>query len=90
MTQSNEDLEVIYGPAAPHSEYKRGDHITYTSSEGERKSGIILWVCASTEKGEVKLGMRYLIAPDDPTAFVDVALPGDVITSTQGNQGLNM
>lgn len=81
MTQSNEDLEAIYGPSAPFSEYKRGDHITYISAEGERKSGTILWVCAPSEIGEVKLGMRYLIAPDDPAAFVDVALPGDVITS---------
>lgn len=83
MTQSNEDLEAIYGPLAPFSEHKRGDHITYTSAEGEDKSGTILWVCASSEIGNVKLGLRYLIAPDDPNAFVDVALPGDVITSTQ-------
>ncbi|MGZ3629699.1 MAG: hypothetical protein ACXWPS_10135 [Ktedonobacteraceae bacterium] len=38
---------------------------------------------APSEIGNVKLGMRYLIAPDDPTSFVDVALLGDVITSTQ-------
>lgn len=89
MTQSNEELEAIYGPSASFSEHKRGDHITYTSAEGESKSGIILWVCAPSEIGEVKLGMRYLIAPDDPTAFVDVALPGDVITSTQETQEPN-
>lgn len=89
MAQSNEDLEAIYGPAAPYSEHKRGDYITYTSADGERKSGTILWVCAPTEIGEVKLGLRYLIAPDEPTAFVDVALPGDVITSTQETQEPN-
>ena len=77
---SLENLESLYGPLAPYSEHKRGDHITYTSAEGECKSGIILWVCAPTEIGDVKLGIRYLIAPDDPTAFVDVALPGDVIS----------
>ena len=90
MTQPYEDLEATYGPAAPFSEHKRGDYITYTSAEGECKSGTILWVCAPTEIGEVKLGLRYLIAPDDPTAFVDIALPGDVITSTQKMQEPNI
>jgi hypothetical protein len=83
MSDSFEILESLYGPLAPYSEHKRGDHITYTSAEGDRKSGTILWVCAPSEIGNVKLGLRYLIAPDEPTAFVDVALPGDVITSNE-------
>jgi hypothetical protein len=41
-----EALEKLYGPAAPYSEHRRGDHITYRSAEGEERSGTILLVQA--------------------------------------------
>lgn len=39
-----DDLRATYGKEAPYSEHKRGELITYTSAEGERRSGEIVWV----------------------------------------------
>jgi hypothetical protein len=69
-----EDLAKTYEPAAPYSEHKRGDHITYTTAEGLRGSGTIIWVQAATPE----IQMKYVIAPDDG-GFLDFALPGDVL-----------
>lgn len=80
MKQSNEDLEEVYGPLAPYSEHKRGDHITYTTAEGLRSSGVIIWVQAPFQN----IGVKYAVAPDEPTAFIDFVVPGDVIAVTQG------
>jgi hypothetical protein len=75
MTQSNEDLEATYGPSAPFAEHKRGDHITFTTAEGLPGAGVILWCQAPI--GEI--GLRYVVAPDEPTGFVDFVVPGDLI-----------
>ena len=77
----SEDLEATYGPSAPYSEHKRGDHITFTTAEGLRSSGTIVWVQAAFQD----IPMKYVIAPDDGQ-FLDFALPSDVITVTQANQ----
>ena len=82
MTQSNEDLEATYGPLAPYSEHKRSDYITYTSAEGLRSSGVIVWVQAPFQD----IGVKYVVAPDVPTGFVDFVVPGDVITVTQEHE----
>jgi hypothetical protein len=74
MAESFEQLEATYGPAAPYSEHKRGEHITYTSAEGERRSGEIVWMQAATDA----IPMKYVVAPDDGS-FLDFVLPGDVI-----------
>lgn len=84
MVESNEDLEATYGPAAPYSEHKRGDHIIYTTAEGLRSSGVIIWVQAAFES----IPIKYVVAPDVPTDFVDFALPGDVITQDEPEQAL--
>ncbi len=78
MTESLADLEATYGPAAPFSEHKRNDHIRYISAEGLRSSGTIVWVQAP--HGEI--GVRYIVAPDAPGAWLDFALPADVIAVT--------
>ena len=83
MTQSNEQLEATYGPLAPYSEHKRGDHITYTTAEGQRGSGMIIWVQAPFQD----IGVKYVVAPDVTTGFVDFIVPGDVIAvNEQGSQ----
>lgn len=79
MMQSNEDLEATYGPLAPYSEHKRGDHITYTTAEGLNSSGVIVWVQAPFES----IGVRYVVAPEVPTGFVDFIVPGDIIAATE-------
>lgn len=78
MTDSFEDLEAVYGPAAPYSENKRGDHITYTTAEGLRGSGVIVWVQAPFEN----IGIKYIVAPDDG-GFLDFVLLSDVIMQNE-------
>jgi hypothetical protein len=80
MVESFEDLEETYGPAAPYSEHKRGDHITYTSAEGLRSSGTIVWVQAAFQDS---IPMKYVVAPDDPNQFLDFVMPGDVLTQEE-------
>ncbi len=77
-----EDLAKTYGPSAPFSEHKRGEHISYTSAEGLRSSGTIVWVQAPFQS----IGVRYVVAPDDPNGFVDFVAPGDVITQEDVTQ----
>ena len=79
MTESLDELRATYGKEAQFSEHKRGERIAYTSAEGERRSGEIVWVQAATGA----IPMKYVVAPDDG-GFLDFALPGDVIAVTQG------
>ncbi len=69
------DLEKTYGPAAPFSEHKRGERIRYVSADGKRRSGEIIWAQAAT--GDI--GVKYVVAPDDPNGFLDFVVPGDVL-----------
>src|SRR6266571_4607037 len=78
MTESFEDLQATYGPSAPFSEHKRGEHIHYTSAEGKPGAGTIVWCCAAGMVGNKHLGVRYVVAPDVPMGFVDIVWPGDV------------
>ena len=75
MPDSLENLEALYGPLAPFSEHKRDERIAYTSAEGERRSGEIIWVQAATDA----IPIKYIVAPDDG-GFLDFVMPGDVIT----------
>ena len=79
MPESLEDLRATYGKEAQFSEHKRGEHITYTSAEGERSSGTIIWV--QERFGDIP--MKYVIAPDTEGAFIDFCLPADVVSVTQ-------
>jgi hypothetical protein len=74
-----EDLEALYGPAAPFSEHERNDHITYTTAEGLPGAGVIIWIRATFQD----IPIKYIVAPDEPGSFLDFVMPGDVITSTQ-------
>ncbi|HYU75911.1 MAG TPA: hypothetical protein VEL31_24825 [Ktedonobacteraceae bacterium] len=74
-----QDLEATYGPSAPYSEYKRGNHIRYIDASGEQRSGMIVWCQASA--GDIQ--MKYVVAPDDPGEFLDFVLPGDVLTQDE-------
>jgi hypothetical protein len=70
------ELEKTYGPLAPFSEHKRGDHITYISAEDLHGFGTIIWVQAPFEN----IGVKYIVAPDMPTGFVDFVMPADIIS----------
>jgi hypothetical protein len=78
MVESFEDLEVLYGPASPFSEHRRGDHITYTTAEGLPGAGTIIWCQARF----ADVSQKYIVAPDTPTGFIDYVMPSDIITST--------
>ncbi len=75
-TPNEQELEAVYGKASQFSEHKRGDHIIYTTAEGLRGSGTIEWVQAPFQD----IGVKYVVAPDEPTGFLDFVMPGDVIT----------
>ncbi|SRR6266571_4611397 len=75
QVHQHDNLRATYGKEAPYSEHKRGEHITYTSAEGVRSSGVIIWVQAPFQS----IGVRYVVAPDEPTGFVDFVVPGDVL-----------
>ncbi len=72
-----EDLAKTYGPPAPFSEHKRGDRVTYIDAAGQQRSGTIEWVQAATES----IPMKYIIISDEEGAFLDFALPGDILQS---------
>jgi len=49
--QEEKELEATYGPVAPFSEHKRGDHISCMTAEGLPGAGVIVWCQAPT--GEI-------------------------------------
>jgi hypothetical protein len=78
-SEQDKELEDTYGPAAPFSEHKRGEHITYTSAEGPPGAGTIVWVCAAGIVGETPMGIRYIVETDNPSGFgLDIVWPADV------------
>jgi hypothetical protein len=78
LSPEEQDLIETYGPAAPFSEHKRGQRITY-QMDGFRYQGEILWVCMASEQGGVMLPLRYIVAPDAEGRFIDVVFPADVL-----------
>ena len=77
LSHHDAELEQTYGPLAPHSEHKRGEHITYrlAGEEGEYQ-GVILWMCEKTEQ----VGMCYVVERDAAgDSFPDIAFPSDII-----------
>lgn len=74
------ELEEMYGPAAPYSEHKRGEKITFIEA-GETCSGVILWVCAAGAVGGRQTPISYLVESDQQDGFPLVVWPGDIIES---------
>ncbi len=75
-----DDLEALYGPAATHSDHKRGDHITYSSAKGVPTSGTIIWCQAPYRiTAYAGIGLRYVVVPDIDTGTVDIVWPDEVI-----------
>ncbi len=83
MTSNDEELAATYGPAAPISEHKRGEAITYRTANGQAIiSGTIISVCAAGMVADKYMGLHYIVAPDEPTGFIDVAFPDDVVVAS--------
>jgi hypothetical protein len=76
---NEQQLEVLYGPAAKFSEHKRGETIRFADRDtGQIKTGEILWVCApgqAVEGGHHHLVTYVVAAP----GFPEMVWPGDVI-----------
>jgi hypothetical protein len=73
-----DDLRATYGKEAQFSEHKRGEHIHYLTAEGLRSSGTIIWVQEWFQSIQ-SIGVKYVVAPDDPNGFLDFVIPGDVL-----------
>jgi hypothetical protein len=74
-----DELRSTYGKEAQFSEHKRGDKVRYLDCDGHEQSGTILWIQAAFQSQP----MKYVIAPDTEGAFLDFALPSDVITQDE-------
>jgi len=83
ITSNEQELAAIYGPAAKHADHRVGVRLTYKDADtsGALSSGRILWICAPGELAGRLLPMRYIVAPDVATGFVDVVFSGDIIVA---------
>lgn len=74
-------LADLYGPLAPHSEYRPGDSIRYhLAGETSEHSGTVLWVCEPGTYDRLKIDLRYIVQRDTPPGWPDVVFPSDVLT----------
>lgn len=79
MTQEQNEiaeLEATYGPLATHSEYKRGEIVTYRDELGAVKQGEILWVCPAGNIVGRHVPMQYIIAA---SGFPSIAHETDIL-----------
>lgn len=74
-------LEDLYGPAAPYSDHKRGERITF-DAEGQTYTGVIVWVCAVGEVAGRSMPVRYIVEADQQEGFPCVVWLGDIIETT--------
>jgi hypothetical protein len=81
--QIRRNLENDWGPAATHSEYKRGNTLKYRVGN-ETYTGVIVWVVAQGESrviGHDPLPMHYIVERSGWTGFPDIVWPGDILSS---------
>jgi hypothetical protein len=82
--QIRRNLEDDWGPAAQHSEYKRGDRLRYRA-DGSTWRGTIVWVTGPSEsrvEGRDPLPMRYIVEREGwHDSFPDVVYSKDILTS---------
>src|SRR6266566_7908018 len=74
----DEQLEDLYGPLAPFSDFKKGDHITYTS-EGRTCTGVVLWVATATRIAGRDIPVQYIVECDQHDGFPDTDWQSDII-----------
>ncbi len=59
MAESFEQLEATYGPAAPFSEHKRGEHLKYLRADGMASEGEIVWIQAAYQ--DIRISLLQMI-----------------------------
>jgi hypothetical protein len=82
----DEQLEDLYGPLAPFSDFKKGDHITYTS-EGQTCTGTILWVATATRIAGRDIPVQYIVECDQQSGFPDNVYLGDIVMEPNEAKG---
>jgi len=81
MTGFDEQLTDLYGPLARHSEYRRGDQVSYRMGS-ETYEGTILWVIGpgpSMIEGRPDQPLRYVIERIGWEGFPDFAMSSDIL-----------
>jgi hypothetical protein len=84
MTDLDKNLAETWGPAAQHSEYKRGDDIRYRVPSGETYEGTVIWVTGPSDshiEGRAGLALRYVVIRRGWSGFPDIVYSGDILTS---------
>jgi len=80
MTTLDEQFEDLYGPLAPFSDFKKGEHITYTS-EGRICTGTIVWVAAATRIAGQDIPVQYIVECDQHSGIPDNVWQCDIVVS---------
>jgi hypothetical protein len=79
IAMNDKELETLYGPQAPYSEYKRGDRITFIQAH-TTFTGVIIWVGASADEvlGQ-QLPIHYVVAADQIEDTPLIIWPSDIL-----------
>ena len=85
MTTLDEQFEDLYGPLAPFSDFKKGEHITYRS-EGQTRTGTILWVATATRIAGRDIPVQYIVECDQHSGFPDHIDLADIVMNRQEYQ----
>jgi hypothetical protein len=83
MTDLDNQLTELWGPAALHSEYRRGDQVRYTVGLATY-TGTIVWIVAagpSQIEGHPDQPLKYVIEREGWTGFPDVVYSSDILTN---------
>ncbi len=78
----NQELALRYGPAATHSDYRRGERIAF-SEAGQLYSGIIIWVCAPQQGVNGHIPTCYVVETEQHSDFPLFVWPGDIIQAAE-------
>jgi hypothetical protein len=75
---SREEMEDLFGPAAPYSEHKRGETITYRlPGEAGEYVGVIIWCVEAIEQ----VGLHYIVERAGAgDSFPDIVFPAFILS----------
>src|SRR6266516_8113744 len=82
MTTLDEQFEDLYGPLAPFSDFKKGEHITYRS-EGQTRTGTIVWVATAKRIAVRDIPLQYSVEPDHRGGIPDSVWQSDFVMDPQ-------
>src|SRR5436309_2780331 len=78
MSTLDEQFEDVFGSAAPFSDFKKGEHITYRA-DGKTRTGTIVWVATATRIAGRDVPVQYIVEPDYRSGFPDNVWQSDII-----------